>query len=193
MANHAFFSILSRMKYINRWGLMRSTRNETLSEHSMDVAVIAHALAVIGTQRFGRLFSAERIALLALYHDCSEILTGDLPTPVKYYNGEITQAYKDVEKSAKGRLLSLLPEDLLPHYQPLVMSECSEEEGCIIKAADKISALMKCLEERSMGNTEFFVAEAGLRSTIDSMDMPEVQCFMEEFLPSLMLTLDEVE
>ena len=192
MANHAFFSILSRMKYINRWGLMRSTRNETLSEHCMEVAVIAHALAVIGNQRFGRSLSPERIALLALYHDCSEILTGDLPTPVKYYNDEISAAYKDVEKGAKQRLLSLLPEDLLPHYRPLVMSECAEEEREIIKAADKISALMKCLEERSTGNTEFSVAETGLRAAIDGMELPEVRCFMEEFLPSFMLTLDEV-
>ena len=192
MGSHAFFSVLSRMKYINRWGLMRSTRNETLSEHCADVAVIAHALAVISNERFGGMLNADHIAVLALYHDCSEILTGDLPTPVKYYNDDITKAYKQVERGAKSRLLDMLPDDLAPRYEPLVMSRGTDEERAIIKAADKISALIKCLEERSMGNTEFAVAERSLRQAVEGMDMPEVRCFMEEFMPSFMLTLDEV-
>ncbi len=192
MENYSFFSVLSRMKYINRWGLMRCSCRETLSEHSLDVAVIAHALAVIKNTRFSGELNCDRIAVMAMFHDVSEILTGDLPTPVKYYNEEITSAYKQVERSAKGKLLSLLPEDLAPEYEPLINGGGDAGAKEIIKAADKISALLKCAEEASMGNREFSVAERTLRAAIDGMEMPEVDVFMQEFFGSFMLTLDEM-
>ena len=187
-----FFSMIARMKYIARWGLMRSARRETLAEHSLDVAVIAHALAVIKNTRFGGRVDADRIAVLAMYHDCSEILTGDLPTPVKYYNEDISRAYHQVENSARDRLMHLLPADLSAAYEPLVLTQCDEPSRAIIKAADKISALLKCMEERSLGNTEFVTAEASTRLAIEKMAQPEANVFITEFLPGYLMTLDEL-
>ena len=189
-----FYAMLSRMKYINRWGLMRNTRQENICEHSLEVAMIAHSLAVIKNQRFGGCVNPERVALLAVFHDATEIITGDLPTPVKYYNPEIRTAYRQVEDMATDRLLSMLPEDLQPAYEPLLApAEDEKELWRLVKAADKISALIKCIEERSMGNGEFHQEELALRESVGRLCCPEVDCFLEEFLPSYSLTLDEQE
>lgn len=193
MGEH-FFAMLSRMKYINRWGLMHNTREENLCEHSLEVAIIAHALAVLRNTRFGGALNPERAALLAMFHDTSEIITGDLPTPVKYHNPEIRQAYRKVEEEAQERLLALLPEDLRPAYNPLLREREEDRElWKLVKAADKLSALIKCLEERRMGNLEFEKAEHSLRESVKAMRLPEVECFLAEFLPSYCLTLDEQE
>ncbi len=192
---HHFFAVLSRMKNINRWGLMRNTREENLCEHSFETAVIAHALAVLRNKRFGGHADEQRAALLALFHDATEIITGDMPTPVKYYSSEIRSAYSGVEKVAREKLLSLLPEDLRPTYRPLLGEplESDKELMPLVKAADKISAIIKCVEEKRMGNNEFVTAEASLRKTVQGMHLPEADYFMEEFLPSYSLTLDEQE
>lgn len=191
MSNH-FFAMLSRMKYINRWGLMHNTREENLCEHSFEVAIIAHALAVLRNTRFGGQADAERAALLAVFHDVSETITGDLPTPVKYHSAQIRDAYRKVEEEAQQRLLELLPWDLRPAYEPLLHKQKEEEElWKLVKAADKLSALIKCLEERRMGNLEFEKAERALRESVKAMDLPEADCFVREFLPSYCLTLDE--
>lgn len=188
-----FYAMLSRMKYINRWGLMRNTRNENICEHSLDAAVIAHALAVLRNTRFGGSVNPERAAVLAMFHDVTEILTGDLPTPVKYDNPEIRQAYRKVENMAQKKLLSMLPADLQPAYEPLIFENQQQDEELLplVKAADKISALIKCIEERGMGNEEFRRAEQAQRSAVLAMNLPEADCFLTEFLPSYELTLDE--
>lgn len=187
-----FFAILSRMKHISRWGLMRNTRPENLEEHSYEVAVLAHALALIRNKRFGGQVDISKVVLAALYHDASEIYTGDLPTPVKYFNQEIVTAYKQVEGIANRKLLSYLPEDLRPEYEALINDE-DEETARLIKAADKLSALIKCIEEEKAGNMEFKKAAAAQEEYLRGMGLPEVDCFMSEFLPSYRLTLDEQE
>lgn len=187
-----FFAMLSRMKYINRWGLMRNTRNENLCEHSYEVAVIAHALAVLRNTRFGGNVSPERAAVLALFHDSTEIITGDMPTPVKYYNPQIRTAYREVETVAQNKLLSLLPEDIQPQYRSLLApGEDDKELLRLVKAADKLSAIIKCVEEQGMGNSEFCKAEQSLLQAVKEMHLPEADCFLQEFLPSYRLTLDE--
>ena len=194
---HNFFAVLSRMKYIERWALMRNARTETLSEHTLDVAVIAHALCVIGNVRFGRSLDADRAALIGLYHDASEIITGDMPTPVKYYNRDIRDAYKEVEHVAEVRLLEQLPEDLRAAYAEIFEGTETEEDKYmrrLVKAADKISALIKCMEETGAGNGEFRTAEASTRRAVDELaeELPEVQAFLAEFLPPYGSTLDEL-
>lgn len=192
MKSRHFYAMLSRMKYINRWGLMRNTNSENISEHSLDVAILAHALAVLRNRRYDGNVNADRAALLGLYHDCTEIITGDLPTPVKYYNPTIREAYREVEDMAKDRLLSYLPSDLRPSYEPLLAPTEEERElWTLVKAADKLAALIKCLEEKRMGNMEFEKAEGALRKSIVEMQLPEAECFLQEFLPSYSLTLDE--
>lgn len=187
-----FFAVISRMKYINRWSLMRNTINENLSEHSLETAFIAHALAVLRNKRFGGNANAERCALLAIYHDTTEIITGDLPTPVKYYNKNIKTAYAEIEENAKNQLLSYLPEDFREEYEPLFGKTVEDEElWKLVKAADKISALIKCVEERQMGNTDFASAEKSTYNAIKSLGLPEADMFLEEFMPSYLLTLDE--
>lgn len=190
-----FFAVLSRMKHIRRWGLMRSTREENLCEHSFETAVLAHALAVLRNERFGGHVSPERAAALALFHDASEIFTGDLPTPVKYDNPVLRTSYAAVEAHARERLLSMLPPDLRPAYRPLIEEggEDGEELRRIVKAADKLSALIKCVEERRAGNTDFARAEQTLRRAVEALELPEADCFLKEFLPSYALTLDELE
>ncbi len=191
MSSH-FFAMHSRMKYINRWALMRNTVSENISEHSNDVAVIAHALAVIKNVRFGGNLNAERAAFLGLYHDMTEIITGDMPTPVKYHSADMREAFKEVEDKAGRRLLSMLPEDMARYYESAFFKE--EEDGYlwkIVKAADKISALIKCIEEKNAGNNEFGKALDSTRASIESMKMPEADVFLEEFLPSFYLSLDE--
>lgn len=190
MGNH-FFAMLSRMKYINRWGLMRNTQKENISEHSLDVAVIAHALAVLHNTRFGGQVDAQRVAVLGMFHDATEILTGDMPTPVKYYNPQIRDAYKQVEQVAGSRLLQMLPEDLRPAYRPLLEEQGESQERRFVKAADKIAAVIKCMEECRMGNSEFETARRALLDAVAAMQMPEADCFIREFLPSYALTLDE--
>lgn len=187
-----FYAMMSRMKYISRWGLMRNTRQENICEHSLEVAMIAHSLAVLRNQRFNGSVNPERAALLGLFHDATEIITGDLPTPVKYFNPELRAAYRQVEDMAKDRLLSMLPEDLQKDYEPLLSPEEKDRElWKLVKAADKISAVIKCVEEKSMGNGEFNKAELALRSALENLGLPEVNCFLKEFLPSYSLTLDE--
>lgn len=188
-----FFAMLSRMKYINRWGLMRNTRSENLSEHSLETAIIAHALAVIGNTRFGKSYDPQRAAALALLHDASEIITGDMPTPVKYHSEEIRKAYAEVENLAVERLVALLPEEFRPYYRELMtMSAPGDGElKLLIKAADRISAAIKCIEERLSGNQDFREAERSTIKLIKDMDLPEAEYFIGEFLPSYGLTLDE--
>ncbi len=194
MKKSNFFAFISRMKYIDRWGLMRNINKENVSEHSLDVAVIAHALAVIQKNRLNMDVNPEKTALYAIYHDVSEIFTGDMPTPVKYYNSVIKSAYKDVELSVNERLLNMLPEDFKDEFKDILIPK--EEEKDIwrtVKAADKISAYIKCLEEEKSGNKEFLKAKQSLLSTIRNMNMPEVKIFMDEFLEGYSLTLDEME
>ena len=188
-----FFAMLSRMKYINRWGLKRNTQNENIAEHSLEVAYIAHALALIRERRLGVPCDAERAAVLAMFHDCTEIITGDMPTPIKYHSPEIRQAYREVENLAAGNLLALLPDDLRPEYEPIFDEENPEDAALrpLVKAADKISAIIKCIEERKTGNREFIVAEEGQRRAVEEMHLPEAKIFMAEFLPAYEQSIDE--
>lgn len=191
MEEKKFFAIISRMKYINRWGLMRNTITENISEHSLETAFIAHLLALYRNVRFGGNVDPERVALLAMYHDVTEIITGDLPTPVKYYNKEIKAEYDRVEEIAKDKMISYLPEDLQEHYRPLLGKTDDEAElWQLVKAADKLSALIKCLEERQMGNVDFTAAEKSTLEAVHAMNLPEAEEFIKEFLPSYGLTLD---
>lgn len=191
---NGFFAMVSRMKYINRWALMRNEHSENLSEHSFEVAVIAHALAVIKNKRFGGNINGERAALMGLFHDAPETLTGDMPTPVKYYSEEVRNAYKTVEENACKSLIEMLPEDFRDEFSPLLISREEDAElWKLVKAADKISALIKCLEEKKAGNSEFIKAGEGIRESIEKLDMPEVKVFIEEFLPAFELTLDELK
>lgn len=187
-----FFAVISRMKYINRWSLMRNTIPENISEHSIETAFIAHALALLRNKRFGGNINAERCALIAIYHDVSEIITGDLPTPVKYYNKDIKSAYGEIENNALDQLLSYLPDDLKEEYRAVFFAgEEDRELWTLVKAADKISALIKCVEERRMGNSDFDSAEKSTLEAIHRLNVPEAEVFLEEFMPSYNLTLDE--
>ncbi len=187
--SYSFFAMVSRMKYIDRWALMRNTEKESLDSHSKEVAVIAHALAVIGNKRFGKNYNPEKAAVLGLYHDTHEIITGDMPTPVKYQNEDILVAFKAVEDDANERLLNKLPEDLRDEFKNLLACE-DDELAPLIKVADKISALIKCIEERKAGNTEFKEAEAATRKRIEESNIPEANVFMAEFIPAYEQTLD---
>lgn len=194
--NHKFhfFSYISRMKLIDRWSLMRCTQRENVQEHSLQVAVIAHALTLIKNKYYNGSLSPEKVALYAIYHDSSEVLTGDLPTPVKYHSNELRNAYKEIESSAVEQLLKLLPEDLKEDYRKLLLIPENEKEAQkIIKAADTISAYIKCLEEEAAGNNEFSRAKKTIESKVESLrSMPEVDHFMKHFVPSFSLTLDEI-
>jgi 5'-deoxynucleotidase len=188
-----FFAYLSRMRFIGRWGLMHSTRPENLQEHSLRVAMIAHALGVVRNRLFAGGVSPERLAVLALYHDAAEVLTGDLPRPVKYFNPEIETSYRRIETMARERLLGMVPDTLRADYATLLRPEtASGVEESLVKAADKLCAYMKCLEEVTAGNREFAEAEKALRHTIDAIDLPEVRYFAQTFVPSFRLTLDEL-
>ena len=189
MISH-YYAMLFRMKYINRWALMRNNRTENLSEHSLEVAFIAHSLAVIENRRFGGDFNAERVALLAMFHDTPEIITGDLPTPIKYYNRDIKNAYKEIEQNAINKLISMIPEDLRQDFLS-IYNDDDEKLKAIVKAADKISALIKCVDEISTGNKEFEVAEKSTRKIVEEISLPSVKVFLNEFLPSFSLSLDE--
>ena len=186
-----FFGMLSRMKYINCWGLMRNNINENIAEHSLQVAIIAHGLAVIGNKRFGRNLNAEYIAMMGIMHDTTEIITGDLPTPIKYYAPEIRDAYKKVENIAANQLLKELPEDMQEAYEDILIEDDSIEWK-YVKAADKLSAYIKCIEEKNTGNTDFAKAEDTIRKALEDMQMEEIDVFIEEFLPAYVMTLDEI-
>lgn len=192
MKENSFYAMLSRMKYINRWGLMRNSRNENLCEHSLEVAFIAHALGLINNRFFGGSIDPARLAVLAMYHDTTEIITGDMPTPVKYHSNVIRSAYYEVEKIACDELLHGLPKELREDYSGLLSeSEKEETEWKYVKAADKISAWLKCVDERNMGNTDFEDAEKSVREIIDKISLPEVKFFMDEFAPAYGNTLDK--
>lgn len=191
----SFFAAVSRMKYIERWALMRSARPENLCEHSMEVAVIAHALCTIGNVRFGKHLDADYAAAAGLYHDMTEIITGDMPTPVKYYSKGMRQTYQEVEDAAKHQLLEKLPGDLRDAYRELFdMREDAAYEKRLVKAADKLSALIKCIEEEKSGNTEFLSAKRTTLAAVEEIarELPEAGVFLDEFLPAYGLTLDEL-
>ena len=191
MKSH-FFAYISRMRFIQRWALMRNTAPENVQEHSHQVAVLAHALAVIRNEKFGGTVDPGQVAVAALYHDASEILTGDMPTPIKYDNPAIRTAYKDVEAVAEHKLLNMLPEELRGVYAPILTVEDPEIEA-LVKAADKLSAYIKCVEELKAGNNEFREAAAQTRKALESYGMPEVESFLETFMDSFSLTLDELK
>ena len=190
--SHNFFAYISRMRYIGRWSLMRNALPENIQEHSHMVAVIAHALAVIRRDICGVPCDPDRCASVALFHDSSEILTGDLPTPIKYHSAQIQSAYKQVEKLACDKLLATLPEELRGTYESLLYGRDAEKLHDIVKAADKLSAYIKCIEERKAGNDEFISAEKQIRAILDASSLPEVKYFLDKFIPAFELTLDEL-
>lgn len=190
--SYNFFAYLSRMRYIQRWALMRNTFQENIQEHSHQVAVLAHALAVIGKEKFGATVDPGEAAIAGLYHDAPEILTGDLPTPVKYDNPAIKEAYKAVEGVAADRLLSMLPQELRGEFSPYVREELDPELLRVVKAADKLSAYLKCVEEVKAGNNEFKQAARQTREALNRMELPALDYFLKYFLPGFELTLDEL-
>jgi 5'-deoxynucleotidase len=192
-AKSSFFAMMARMKYIERWALMRNSIKENISEHSMEVAMLSHALAIIGNRRLGQNYDQEHIAMLGLYHDCTEIITGDMPTPTKYENDEIQTAYKQIEKGAAFRLLNLLPNDLREDYEQILWKKPGQEEDwLLVKAADKLSALIKCIEETKVGNQEFASARRSLTKAVHQLHCPEAEIFCQDFLPAYEKTIDEI-
>ena len=189
--NH-FFAYMSRMRFIQRWALMRNTFAENVQEHSHNVAILAHALAVIRNRYYGGNVDEGQVAVAALYHDAPEILTGDMPTPIKYHNPAIRDAYRQVERVAEEKLLGMLPEDLRPGYRA-ALSPASTDVQELVRAADKLSAYIKCVEELKAGNDEFKKAAQQTMDAMVGMELPELEYFMEHFLPSYRLTLDELE
>lgn len=195
---YSFFAFLSRMRQIKRWGLMRNTVPENVQEHSFQVAMLAHALAVIRNRLFGGNLNAERIALLAIYHDASETLTGDLPTPIKYFSPQISSAYHDLEQVARDRILAMLPEVLQDEYREILAFQAQGEEAAILKAADRLTAWLKCVEEGKNGNREFQKAGMSIHNRLlemcgqDGKDMPEVRYFLDHFADSFGKALDEL-
>ena len=193
MKQSHFFAHIARMKLIQRWPLMRSISSENISEHSLQVAFVAHALALIKNKKFDGQLNPEHIALLGMYHDTSEVLTGDLPTPVKYYNPDIAQEYKKIEAAAEQRLLSMLPEEFQDDFAPFLISgTANKEEQSIVKQADTICAYLKCLEELSAGNHEYEQAKRRLEETLSQRKSPEMDYFLTTFAPSFELSLDEI-
>lgn len=188
-----FFAYLARMKFIRRWGLMHSAYPENIQEHTLRVAHIAHALAIIRNRMFGGNVDPDRTAALALYHDASEVLTGDLPTPVKNFNPDIKAAYQSIEQAAKDRLFGMIPRELQPDYESFFTALGSDDvHHTLVTAADKLCAYLKCLEEMNAGNPEFTQAEKALRMTVERIDLPEVRYFVDTFVASFRLTLDEL-
>ena len=190
---YPFFAYIARMRYIGRWGLMRNTEPENIQEHSHMVAVLAHALAVIRRDRFGGTVDPGRVTAAALYHDASEILTGDLPTPIKYYNPDIRDAYREVEQFSAHKLLHMLPEALRPSFDPLLREDYDPGLRTLVKAADKLSAHLKCLEELKAGNQEFGSAAEQTRQALEDYRMPELDYFLTHFLPAFSCTLDQLQ
>jgi len=188
---HHFFAYLSRLKFIRRWGLMRSTQQENDAEHSLQVAMIAHGIALMGRQRYGREVDPEHVLALAVYHDATEVITGDLPTPVKYHSPELRASYKQLERLAAGKLLSMLPESMQGEYGKY-LTDGEDYAHQVVKAADRISAYTKCMEEKRCGNHEFDAAGENVLRAIEGIELPEVKDFMAEFVPPFALTLDEL-
>lgn len=191
---NCFYAFTSRIKYINRWALMRNTTYETLSQHSHEVAVIAHALAVIGNKRLDKSYDTARVSLLGLYHDVPEIITGDMPTPVKYYSKDMRNTFMTIENNACTTLLNMLPDDIKEDYNSLFFKDDADKElWRLVKAADKISAYIKCIEERKAGNSEFSEAESSTKALIESLDCEEAKIFLNEFIPAYELPLDKLK
>ena len=188
-----FYAYMDRMKFIKRWQLMRSTREENIMEHSQSVAMLAHALAVIRNEVFGGAVDISTTVLYALYHETSEVMTGDLPTPVKYYNKGIHGAYKDLETRACEKMADMLPQKMKEVIKPYILADEQSEEYKLVKAADRLSAYIKCLEELRSGNNEFSKAKKSIEKDLHARNMPEVEYFFEQFIPSFALTLDELE
>ena len=190
-----FFAYMARMKLIRRWGLMKSRTEENIAEHSLQVAQIAHALALIKNKKFGGNINADRVATIALYHETSEVLTGDLPTPIKYYNSEIRNSYKDIESSSNKKLISTIHEDFRADYSEIIEVDSNSYEYKLVKAADKLSAYVKAIEEMQIGNREFAMAEKTLQGEVETCaaGMPEVAWFCENYLDGFRKTLDELE
>jgi 5'-deoxynucleotidase len=189
-----FYAYLSRMKYINRWGLMKNTQPENIQEHSFQVAIIAHALGMINNTYLNGDIDANYLAVLSLFHDSSEIITGDMPTPIKYFNPDISAAFKKVEDIANEKLLSMLPDELNENYKDLFFQTKENEiYWKFVKAADKISAYIKCMEEEKSGNTEFIKAKQALYEVIVNIELPEVKYFMDNFISAYGLSLDEID
>jgi len=186
--NYSFFSLAFRQKYIRRWGLMRNTNPENLSEHSSETAIITHALAVIGNEIYGKNYDVGRAVIVALFHDVPEVFTGDLPTPVKYFNANMRKSYKDIENNAVLKLIEKLPTELKHVYSDIL----SETDLKLVKAADKLCAYIKCIEEEKSGNSEFKTAKESLLAVINEIDLPEVKYFIDNFLGSFYLTIDEM-
>lgn len=194
MTEYPFFAMMARMKYIERWALMRNSVKENISEHSMEVAMLAHGLGVIANEKCGKDIDLDKLTLIGLYHDANEIITGDMPTPVKYHDDEIRNAYKKVEDMANQKLLAQLPDYMRPYYETILFMQPGDEElWKLVKAADKLSALIKCMEEEKAGNKEFATAYDTINKTLKSMNMEEVSIFMRDFLPSYQKTLDELQ
>ncbi len=194
MKEYSFFAMMARMKYIERWALMRNSDRENISEHSMEVAMLAHGLGIISNECCGRKVDLDKLVLIGLYHDANEIITGDMPTPVKYHDSGILDAYKKVEEKANRKLLSLLPEYMQRYYKEVFFPQKGDEElWRIVKAADKLSALIKCIEEKKAGNREFSTAYQTIERALKKMEMEEVEIFMRDFLPSFDKTLDELQ
>lgn len=189
---HHFFAYLDRLKLIRRWGLMRNTVEENDMEHCTQTALIAHGLSVLGKVRYGRQIDPEHVVMLALYHDAGEVITGDLPTPVKYKTPDIQDAYRELETHAKQQLLDMLPADMLPHFVPYVQPDESTFAWQLVKAADRISAYLKCIEEEKMGNRDFQEAKKTIADSIAQNELPEVADFMREFVPSFSLSPDDL-
>ncbi len=187
-----FFAYLSRMRYIQRWSLMRNMHTENIQEHSLQVAMVSHALALIRNERFGGGTDPNRVAVLALFHDVGEVITGDLATPIKYFNPSIKSAYDEIDVVARRKLLDMVPSELRSFYDALLFADETSDEWKLVKAADRICAYLKCLEELKAGNREFARAEKTVKKTIDAIELPEVDFFMKRFVPSFMLTLDEL-
>ena len=188
-----FFAFLNRMKYIKRWSLMRSVREENIMEHSEQVAVISHALALIRNKVYGGNVDVSKVVLLAQYHEVGEVITGDLPTPIKYFNPEIKSAYKDLEKTASKRLLNMLPETLKGEYEEYILPNEESEEYKLVKCADRLSAYLKCVEEVKAGNSEFKKAKSSILSDLKGLKSQEVDYYLKEFAPAYELTLDELD
>ena len=191
--SYDFFAFTDRMKYIKRWQLMRSVRDENIMEHSQQVAMFAHALAVINNRIFGGTANAEKAALYAIYHECSEVMTGDLPTPIKYFNSSINGAYKSLEERACDKLLNTLPRELGESFEAYLKPDTDCYEYTLMKVADRFSAYVKCLEELRCGNNEFSKAKKSIEEDIRSRNIPEAEYFFENFIPAFSLSLDELE